>query len=134
VSPAAVGLDLSSGAPASVIAWRRMRCSWPGCPPRSGTRCGIRNKATQRGSRLTQQLALIRLPRMLRNVAAASRDELRRAREATPQRRPPAAWTPAWDVALDAEQDHLHRGPSAIRAASSARDRHSPANVSCSSA
>ena len=59
MSLAAVGLDLSAGAPASVIAWRRVRCSWPGCPPRSGTRCGIRNKATQRGSRLTQQLALI---------------------------------------------------------------------------
>ena len=59
--------------PASVITGRRMRRSWPGCPPRSGTRCGIRNTATQRGSRLTRQPALIGLPRMLRNVAAASR-------------------------------------------------------------
>ena len=70
MSLAAVGLDLSSGAPASVITRRRMRCSWPGCPPRSGTRCGSRDKATQRGSRLTQQLAPIWPPRMPRNVAA----------------------------------------------------------------
>ena len=135
VSPAAAGPDLSFGAPASLATWRRMGCRWPGRLPRPGTRCGIRDKATRRGSLLAQQLAPIWLPRMLRNVAArtprmSSGEPVRQpTAPARPPRGPQPGISPGTQNRTISTADRLP-----TRAASCARNRHSPANASCSSA
>ena len=111
VSPAAVGLDLSSGAPASMITWPRMLARLPPevwDAPRHQGQGDLTWKSIGTATRTylaTADAAQRRRPQ--------AEDELRRAREAAHSVGPPAAWTPAWDIARDAEQDHLHRGPSA---------------------
>ena len=51
-----------------------------------------------------------------------------------PSAGPPGAWTPAWDVAWTRNRTIYTADRLPVRAASSARDRHCPANVSSSSA
>ena len=101
-------------------AWDALRQQEHGDPTRKPADAATRTYLTTADAAQRRR----RKPRM------SSGEPVRQPRSAGP----PAAWTPARDVAWTRNRTIYTADRLPIRAASSARDRHSPANVSCSSA